>query len=58
MIQLVALHVARPVCLTARALSTTMRNGRAAFEVSSLAYLVRNVPAVELTSERRPALAG
>ncbi len=58
MIRLVALHVARPVCLTARALSKAVRDGRAAFEVSSLAYLLRNVPAVELTSELRPALAG
>ena len=58
MIRLVALHVARPVCLTARALSKTMRNGRAAFEVSSLAYLLRQVPAFELAPEWRPALAG
>ena len=54
----VTLHVARPVCLTARALSKAVRDGRTACEVSSLAYVLRNVPAVELTPEWRPALAG
>ena len=58
MIQLVALLVARPVRLTARALSEAVRDGRAAFEVSSVAYLLRHVPAFELAPECRPALAG
>jgi hypothetical protein len=58
MIRLVAPLVARPVRLTARALSEAVRNGRAAFEVSSVAYLLRQVPAFELAPEWRPALAG
>ncbi len=58
MIRLMALHVARPVCLTARALSKAVRDGRAAVEVSGLTHLLRHVPAFEPTLEWRPALAG
>jgi hypothetical protein len=58
MIRLVALLVARPVRLTARALSEAVRDGRAAFEVSSVAYLLRHVPAFEPRPKWQPALAG
>jgi hypothetical protein len=40
---LVALLIARSVRVTIRATAETMRDGRAAFEVSSVAYLLRHV---------------
>jgi hypothetical protein len=39
---LVALFFARSVGVTVRAAAEARRNGRAAFEVSSLAYLLRH----------------
>ena len=58
MIRLVALHIARSVRLTARSLSEAVRDARAAVEVSSIAYLLRHVPAIKLAPEWRPTLAG
>jgi hypothetical protein len=50
MIRLIAAHLPRPV-------RVTLRDFRSAFEVSSVAYLLRNAPDLAPAPEPQPALA-